>query len=108
MVAVLLHCHVVVIVAETEHDLKDIDSILHPLNNSWAFIAAVSPESPATRYFETSPQMRELSATDWLLLVKKRWQTVRPDLQALPPMKHTFLGYTFPWLVAAAIRRRFE
>ena len=108
MDAVLLHCHVVAIVSETEHDLKNIDSILHPLNNSWAFIAAVSAESAATRYFETSPLLRELSATDWLLLVKKRWQTVRPDLQDLPPMKRTFLGYTFPWLVAAAIRRRFE
>jgi len=82
MDAVLLHCHVVVIVSDTEHELKDIDSILNPFNNSWAFIAAVSAESAATRYFETSPQLRELSATDWLLLVKKCWQTVRPDLQA--------------------------
>jgi hypothetical protein len=108
MRAILSVGHVVVIVCASSVGFDEVASMAESFQNAWALLALVSLEDNKRHFLKIDPNVAMVDSTDWFLGVKKRWQTAKPDVRELPPVKKAALGLLFPYLASAIIRRRFE
>lgn len=105
--ALLLHCHVVLVICEDEQALGE---ILHDLNYSTggsdSLIACLDLKGARNQFFLVNHQFKELDEAVWLKEVKERWASVSADLPK--DLKKPLFAKTFPVLASATMLEPYE